>query len=36
LSKLPTPVLRVAGSLESRLAQAAEAIERLVRQPFDL
>jgi NadR type nicotinamide-nucleotide adenylyltransferase len=36
LSRLPTPVLALRGSLESRAAEASQAIERLIHAPFDL
>jgi NadR type nicotinamide-nucleotide adenylyltransferase len=36
LSKLKTPVLRLTGPLESRLKQSSDAVESLLRGPFDL
>ena len=36
LSKLPTPVLPLRGSLDSRIGQAGKAIEQLIREPYDL
>jgi HTH-type transcriptional regulator, transcriptional repressor of NAD biosynthesis genes len=36
LAALPTPVVRLRGPLEARLAAAAAAIDALLAQPFDL
>jgi hypothetical protein len=36
LAPLPTPVVRLAGPLHTRLAGAAAAIDALLARPFDL